>query len=301
MALDKLGWAKLAAIFSGLIFGIYWIPLREMESSGFIGLWSVSVFNLIGLLLILPLLAHRWRQLIPGRTKLHLGTLISGVAFVLYAGAFLYTEVIRVIVLFYLLPIWGFLLARVVAGEKITKIRGLSMFLGLSGLVAICGVDQGIPLPTNAGDWMALSAGILWAFASMLMLTDQDDAINYTLGFLFWSATISIIASFAGTLYGVIPTPIWPELSRVVVWLIPFGIIIIIPAAFATMYGPSQLNPGTVGLLFMTEISVGTITAALLAGEPFGLKEVIGVALITLAGVAEPLYQRIPRSSANKT
>ncbi len=268
-----------------------------MESSGFFGLWSLSMFNLISALIVFPLVVHRWKQLIPGRFKLHIGTFIAGVGFVCYAGAFLYTEVVRVIVLFYLLPIWGFLLARAVTGEKITKVRWLSMFLGLCGLVVICGTDQGIPMPRNAGDWMALLAGILWALASMLMLTDRDDAVNYTLGFLFWSTILSLIAAFIGTYSGVISKPDWGELEVTALWLIPFSIVIIIPAAFATMYGPSQLNPGTVGLLFMTEISVGTITAAIWAGERFGYEEIIGVSLITLAGCVEPLWQKMRRGS----
>ncbi len=50
-----------------------------------------------------------------------------------------------------------------------------------------------------------------------------------------------------------------------------------------------MLNPGIVGLLFMTEISVGTVTAALWAGEPFGAREVIGILLISGAGLAESL------------
>jgi hypothetical protein len=37
----------------------------------------------------------------------------------------------------------------------------------------------------------------------------------------------------------------------------------------------------------MTEISVGTVTAALWAGEPFGLREITGVLLISIAGLAE--------------
>ena len=52
----------------------------------------------------------------------------------------------------------------------------------------------------------------------------------------------------------------------------------------------SQLpKPGAVGLLFMTEISVGTVTAAIWADEPFGLREITGVVLVTLAGFTEIL------------
>ena len=39
----------------------------------------------------------------------------------------------------------------------------------------------------------------------------------------------------------------------------------------------------------MTEISVATVTAAIWAGEPFGLREIVGVVLISSAGLAESL------------
>ena len=292
--MTKQGWAKLAAIFSGLIFGIYWIPLRAMEDSGLPGLWAAAVFNLVAVLVVLPFIVHRWRLLIPGRTKLHFGTFFAGLAFVSYAGAFLYTEVIRVIVLFYILPIWGFILARIMTGDRITGVRWVSMALGLAGLVIIFGWEQGFPMPSNLGDWMALGGGMLWALASMLMLIDQDDTVNYTLGFIFWSALIGFAAALAANYYGALPDANWSGFSTTIIYLIPFSILIIIPVSFATMFGPSQLNPGTVGLLFMAEISVGTATAALFAGEPFGTQEILGVTAITLAGIIEPFYDKFP-------
>ncbi len=45
----------------------------------------------------------------------------------------------------------------------------------------------------------------------------------------------------------------------------------------------------------MTEISVGTVTATIWAGEPFGMRELIGVTLITLAGLSEFIYAPILR------
>ncbi len=283
--------AKLASIVSGLVFGIYWIPLRAIDGAGFDGIWAIVLFNLVGFGIVLPWAVYRWREFIPGRLRLHVNTIGVGVSFVLYAGAFLYTEVIRAIILFYLMPIWGFLIARLVTGEKITAIRWVSMALGLGGLIVICGIEQGIPLPANAGDWMALGAGMLWAGVSTMILTDRQDTVNYTIGFLFWAAIISVIFAVVATRYGILATPDWPRLTSVLPWLIPFTIVFIIPGAFATMYGPSQLNPGVVGLFFMIEISVGATTAAWFANEPFGATQITGVALITLAGMAETLYQ----------
>jgi drug/metabolite transporter (DMT)-like permease len=56
---------------------------------------------------------------------------------------------------------------------------------------------------------------------------------------------------------------------------------LVIPGAYAAFWGAPHLNPGVVGLLMMTEISVGVVTAAIWVGEPFGMRELTGVILIT--------------------
>ena len=278
-------WAKFAGVFSGIIFGIYWIPLRFMDEAGIHGMWAVMVFNTLSFVLLLPYIIKHRNDFFPGRRRVHLTMFAAGFAYVLYMGSFLYTEVIRALVLFYLMPIWGFIVARIFIGEPITKIRWLSMVFGLGGLIVICGVENGIPIPSNAGDWMGLCAGLIWAGVSLSMLTDKQDAINYTITFLFWGAVCAVMVALIATQSGVLAFAQWERLGSIMIWLIPMAILIIIPAAFATIYAPSQLNPGIVGLLFMTEISIGAATAALFAGEPFGVKEITGVILITLAGL----------------
>ena len=53
--------AKLAVAYSGLVWGLFWMPLRALEKAGIGGLWSLFVFCLMPALLVLPLLAIRWR------------------------------------------------------------------------------------------------------------------------------------------------------------------------------------------------------------------------------------------------
>ncbi len=288
--------AKFAGVFSGLVFGIYWIPLRTLEAAGFSGLWATFVFNATPLLLITPLLVYRWRAFAQGSARFHLCGMLIGIGYVLYASAFLYTEVVRTILLFYLMPIWGFLLARVLIGQLITPVRWLSMALGLGGMLVIFGIDNGIPLPRNPGDWMALSAGIIWAIASLMLLTDkQNNTADYCGLFFFWSTVFAGVLALVATHQQQLDAANWLALSDVMHWVIPLALIVLIPAAVATVFSPSHLNPGVAGLLFMTEISVGAGSAALFAGEPFGLREIAGVILITLAGLAEPAYELINR------
>ena len=290
--LSKQSFARLCCIYSGITFGIYWIPLRAMETTGLSGSWSILLFTLMPAILILPVFLYRIKIYFREPLRFHGTTLLIGLGYVMYAGAFLYTEVIRVIVMFYLMPIWGFLLGRIFLGEQISPVRWISMAFGALGLAVICDITAGFPFPSNTGDWMALVAGFIWANAAILLLTGKSRPQEYTIGFLLWASIIAgclvaygISAGFEEVLPEVLlTTKLW--------WLIPFAIIVLLPAAYATMFGPTQLSPGIVGLLYMTDISIATVTAALFAGETFATKELIGVILITFAGIAEPVYER---------
>ncbi|MEM7194477.1 MAG: DMT family transporter [Pseudomonadota bacterium] len=280
--------AVFAGMFSGMIFGIYWIILRGLETYGFTGIQAVMVFNLVPTAFLLPFLVWRWRSYLPGRWRLHLGAFLFGLSYVMYAASFLYTEVVKVIALFYILPIWGFLFARIFIKEPITPIRWLSMAMAFSGLYILFAQNSGLPMPQNSGDYLALIAGVTWASASLVILTDKPDPVSYSLGFFFWSSLISVLFFLL-----VLPDGSTEFFSLNAVrslpwWIIPVALLILIPAGFCAVYAPSKINPGVVGLLFMTEVSVGVVTAALLANEPFGIREITAVILISVGGLAEP-------------
>ena len=279
--------AKLAGLFAGVTFGIYWLILRQLALSGLPGAWAVAGFNLVLLALFLPGFAL-WRSApLPTRRHFHVCTFLLGLAYVLYSSAFLYTQVIKVVGLFYLMPLWGFVFARLVLGERITPIRWLSMVLGLAGIAVMFGFEA-VPQLRNIGDWMAFFSGIFWALGSLMLLTDRQDTLNHTLGFLFWGSVLGLALALFAWQYAAAPLPDFRRFGGVLPWLLPLGVCVLIPGLIATVYAPSKLNPGVVGLLFMTEVSVAAITAALFADEPFGYRELLAVGLITLAGLSEP-------------
>lgn len=266
--------------------------MRSLESAGFPGVWATLVFNLLPLLLLLPALFWRRRAFTPRNWRFHINGMLIGVSVVLYASSFVYTEVVRAVLLFYLTPVWGFVLGRIFLADPITPIRWCSVLLGMVGMLVILGIDSGIPWPSNSGDWMAIASGLVWSVASLRMLLDtHNDAINYTIAFFFWCSVFSIVIASAATFIGVLALPDWSELGRVAVWFLPVALFLLIPGSLAVVYSASKLNPGVVGVLFMVEVCVATITAAVLTDETFGAREVIGVVLIMLAGVVEPLLE----------
>ncbi len=291
--------AVLAGLFSGLCWGIYWLPLRLVEQAGFDAAWAMAIFTFIPAVLCLPAMWMLRLDYVRGGRAL-LGGVLGGVAFALYAASLLYTEVVRAVLLFYLMPIWGFLLGWVMLGDRITWSRWLAIGLGLVGMTVIFAQDTGIPWPRNAGDWCGLVSGVFWALGCTLILTGggRVRAATHTVNFFVVAAIISVVVALVATAQGRVPSPDMSALGGVMIWFIPLAILLILPSGFATIYAPSRLNPGIVGLLFMTELVVAAVSSALLSGEPFGMREMIGLPLILSAGLIEPVVMSVRQRRA---
>lgn len=279
--------AKLACAYSGLAWGTFWIPLRVLEQKGIAGVWANLLFYIVPFVLILPVLLWRWRKSFTNFRPALLGGTMA-VCLVLYSMAMLNTEVVKAMLLFYLTPLWSTLMTRVIFGERITLVRWLSLAAGFLGALVVLKSEGTLPWPANIGDWMALASGVLWSVTSILFRIDDGRTHPlelWTQNFL-WSAVVAVLIVMLFR----VPFSEMPPVSAMVAelwWLVPTIIVMVMTGIYAATWGTPKLDPGIVGLLFMTEISVGSITAALWANEPFGLREILGILLITGAGILE--------------
>lgn len=284
--------ARIAVTLGAGVWGLYWIPLRALDAAGITGAWAVVVFYLLPVVIWAPVAVVRRRELAAGGWGVWLSGGLVALSFVFYAGSLIFTEVVRALLLFYLTPVWSTILARIMLGEPFTRQRLAAFGLGFAGLIVILGVDQGPPIPINTGDWFALLSGLLWAFAAVRL---RSDTVNHAEEMVFpYFVLGTAIALLACAIPDGRTGPV-PELDAVIgvlPWLLPVMLVMVVPAAFFVIWGTRQIDAGLVGLLFMAEISVGTISAALFAGEPFGWREIIGVLLISSAGLLEAVWPK---------
>lgn len=284
--------AMIAVALSGFTWGIYWIPLRALDGAGITGMWAIVLFNLLPTLLLFPAMIWRRRQIAAGGWSLHIAGMFAGTALVLYAGALVYTDVVRALLLYYLTPLWSTLLARIVLGEVITGRRWGTIALGFAGLLLISKVDKGFSGGFNVGDWMGLASGVVWAAAAVCMKSDsKGNAIEFTFSYFVW-ATVAALILTALPLEGFGDIPDWQTIYSVLWWIVPVVVILVIPPALGVMWGATILSPGLLAILFMTEISAGTVTAGIWADEPLGFREIAGVIVISAAGIFEPVMKR---------
>jgi drug/metabolite transporter (DMT)-like permease len=279
--------SDFAILASAVLWGTLWIPLRQIHDAGLSREWATAGSFLLPLLVLAPLALRRWRRIAASRWELARVGFWLALAIALYAEGVVRGQVARVVLLFYLTPVWSTLLARWQLGEPITGRRVATILLGLAGMLVLFGAEAGIPTPRAAAEWMGLAAGIAWA-VSMVHVNrtashpplDRVLAQFAFLGPLFLLVTLIPGGEVAARLQvGALAAAAPRVLVLALVWMLP--------VVWLTIFGASRLEPGRVAILLMLEIVVTLTTAALLTDEPFGRRELGGAALILAASGVE--------------
>ncbi len=275
-------WApSVAIVVSTLFWGTLWVPLRQLNEAGLGSPWATAAGFTIPLLVLSPFGVIRWRPIAAGGWPLLQAGFLMAACIALYAEALLRGYVARVILLFYLTPVWSTLLARIVLGEPISRARWLTIALGLLGMFVVFGIGTGFPIPRSAAEWMGLVSGFLWGWSMVALRRVAPHASEFDkvfVQFLFLGLLFVLFTLVPGGHGWTLPTP--DVLLRGTGWLLVLGLVWMPLLLWLTMFGGSRLEPGRVAVLLMLEVVIGLASAAILTHEPFGPREVVGAIFI---------------------
>ena len=281
-------WPSIGLAVAGVLWGQYWIPTRWMQAHGLGPAWMSLVVSVLALLATLPLLLRDRRSLQHLDAKVLITGLFLAASFSLYNVSLILTTVVNAILLFYLSPIWSTILGVWLLSERLRAQRVAALMLGFAGLLVVLGFENGLPVPRQLGDWLALTSGVIWAYGSLRSYGGNAAGIVGNVVAFNAGATISSVAlilvlpmTAAGTL------PTGATLAATVPTLAILSLVFVLPSNFLMVWATQRLPAPRVGILLMTEVVAGTVSAALLAGEPFGTRQIIGSALIVAAGICE--------------
>lgn len=267
------------------MWGLFWLPMRWFDSEGVGGAWVSVIFNALALISALPFLLKRERW--EGFAGQAVNGLLLGTAFSLYTISLVLTDVVHAILLFYLTPVWSTLAAWILFGERMGLRRLLSIVLGFGGLAAILGGVDALPVPRNSGDWIALISGMCWAAGTLRSYRNPSERIALPVfTFAFGGLLSSLVILAAAAALGLALAQAGP-LDRMLPWIALLGCIVFVPPNFLVLWAAQRMDPGRVGILLMTEVLFGAISAALLSGEAYGAVDMVGTALIVGAAFIE--------------
>ena len=178
-------------------WGFYWLPQRILEDGGLTGGWGTISQMMIGIILLTPL--SLWRKF-KGRTsglEIPFVGFLTGSGFICYALSFLLTDVVRALIMFYMIPIWTTIFEIYFLKKRPGLERVLTLSLALGGLWVVFSQSNIIPLPQNAGDWLALVGGVLFGAGLVrLEITKTDGVFPVIFSFFVYGTIFNIFAGF---------------------------------------------------------------------------------------------------------
>ncbi|MCE5181022.1 MAG: DMT family transporter [Betaproteobacteria bacterium] len=273
----------VSGLLSGaIIWGVIWYPYRLLEQMGVSGALSSLITYLIPVLLGFMLYSERVRLRHFPPILLLIG-LTSGWTNLAYVLAVIHGEVMRVLLLFYLSPLWTVLLARLILHERLRFHGYLVMVLSFSGaVVMLWRPSLGMPLPQNAAEWLALSAGLMFAATNVLSRhAAESDIWLKSLSVWIGVAVLSLLAlAWQPATLAVLPAlPIsgWG-------WLLTISILIFI-VTLTVQYGLARTPANQAIVIFLFELVVAAVTSYLLAGEVMTAQEWVGGVMIVAASL----------------
>ena len=273
-------------------WGLFWIPLRAFESIGLGPAWATLTQFLAPLAILIPFAVIRRLRRQPTGIHQYRTGLLVGTAVALYLESLLLTDVARALILFYAMPAWGTIIEVGLMGRPLTRWRGLSLLLSLSGLLAILGVGGSASLSVNIGDLMALFSGILFAFGAMRVRQAPETSVFEQIFAFFLFGSVAALALSLLPLAVLGQPPSFEQLIALAPLLVLVAAGFLIPVMWGIYWGSRHVDPGRLGILLQIEAVVGIGSAALFAGEPFGVRQAIGAVLVISAGLVEVFGNR---------
>ena len=274
----------VAGILSGaLVWGLIWYPYRALQEIGLSGPLATLITYVLAIFCATVLLPRALRGL-PRASWWVVGLVLSaGWANLGYVLAMLHGEVMRVLLLFYLAPLWTIIFSYWLLGEQLNRYGYLVMALSFSGAaIMLWSPQHGLPLPQNISEWIGMSAGMSFALSNVVSrraahMNVEAKSCSVLLGtalltapLLWWQGGLSIQLA-------AIDARSWMILGLLGIALFA--------TSFAVQYGVTHLMSNRAMLLFLFELVVAAISSYFLANESMHLRDWLGALLIVAASL----------------
>lgn len=279
---DRATLAVGALIVAGFLWGTAWMPLKYFGGQGLNGVaLTMLSYGLVGIF-ALPWLLHRraswWEQ----RHLVLLIALVGGGANICFLTALVSGEVVRVMLLFYLAPVWGVLGGRMFLAEPFTRMRVVAVVCAVAGAALILGGPAALDAPVSMIDLLALASGMLYASQNIATRAADRTPLDAKALVVFIGCGLLSAAIVFGSGQSLPPLP-----APLIGQLFGFAGVWMLAAMLITAYGVTHLEAGRSAVLLVFELLVATISAMWIGGERLSGIEWVGAVLIAGAALLE--------------
>ncbi|WP_301101581.1 DMT family transporter [Propionivibrio sp.] len=273
-----------AAVFSllvgALVWGLIWYPYRILRDAGVDGVLASTVTYAVAFVLGLWFFRRSLAAFSLSWGLLWLGLASAGCNLG-YVLATLNGEVVRVLLLFYLAPLWTVLLSRLLLGERLNRFGIFVIALSLAGAATMLWQPRiGLPVPRDVADWFGLGAG--FSFALLNVLSRQARGVSIEIKAMVAFAGVVLVGGVL--LLSGIGDPQIPAAPSAWLLIAMIGGVLVVVNLFV-QYGLARIAANRAIVIMLSEVGFAALSSWLLADEAPGLREWVGGAMIVAASV----------------
>jgi len=270
----------IGLLWTATFWGAVWYPLRLLEQAGMSGLWTTWIIFTTAAVLGLWLAWSRRYEVLEQPGLLLLIALASGWLNAAFVLAILDGNVLRVLLLFYLSPLWSTLLAWLWLGERPSRSGLFALVLAMGGaMLMLWNSSLGFPWPQSEADWLAISSGLGFSISNVAVRRLRHLSAPLKAAVVWWGV---VVVAGLWLLFAQIP---WPQNVSSVAWMGAFllGGVGILSATLAVVYGVARMPVHRSATILLFELVVGAISSQWLTDEIVTTIEWIGGGLIVFA------------------
>jgi drug/metabolite transporter (DMT)-like permease len=277
--MSPTGLAALALVFNAFVWGTSWWPFRRLEALGLHPLWAtVAIYGLVVLVVAVMrprALAHLART--PG---LWILVIASGTTNAAFNWGVVIGDVVRVVLLFYLMPLWAVLLARWLLGEPLTVAASMRVILALAGAtVVLWPGDGGWPLPASLAEALGVIGGFSFALNNvMLRRYAREPGDARAVAMFLGGATVAAALGLGLLALGRIEPPTVPG-GQAAAWIAALAALFLC-GNLALQFGASRLPANVTAVIMLVEVVFASASALVLGGGSLTLQVAAGGAMI---------------------
>lgn len=280
--------AVVSLLLAATLWGVFWFPLRWLEQQGLHGVWITFLIYSGTLVYCIPILMRRHREFSRQPWLLLWIGLSSGWCNTAFILAMLEGEVVRVVLLFYLSPVWATLLARFVLKEQLSRRAYLLLLVAFAGaMLMLWSPTAGYPWPQSAADWFGLSSGLAFALMNLFVHMAKQVSIQ--------TKTVSAwfgVMLMAGAALLVRHDPLGHATLTAATYAVLIGICVMGGMTWLVVYGVTHMPVHRSAIILLFEVVAATVSTYLLTSERMSTREWIGGLAVMLAAYLSARRQR---------
>ena len=288
--------AIVSLLTAALVWGLIWFPYRALDEAGVGGALATFLTYFLALLPGLTLLRGRTSQITRSGWLLAAMALAAGWCNLAYVLATIRGEVMQVMLLFYLAPLWTVVFARVLLGERPGPAGYCVIALSLGGAVIMLGrTGLDLPLPRSGAEWLGLSSGM--AFALTNVLSRKARHVDVAIRSLSVWVGVSLVA-LPVMLLVEDPVRSLRALDEYAWLLVVLLAVVIFSVNLVVQYGLANTGANQAIVIFLSELVFAAVGSYVLASEAMTWRQWLGGVMVVAATLYSGRLQRAAERSA---